>query len=682
MSHGFAPPRAWSCVNEGHTPPAAFYHPTLNQPGCRLPWSISLTGVCYQITTQPNLAFISTTVPDVQDVLVDGANRMWDFWNHLFDSSGFPPRWTCGAWTPDHGWLHILSDLGVWLAYVAIFCVLGYFVHLVRKVLAMRGPEHLEQEITARKERDSALQQTNDELKRQVEALRHSEERSERKRAQEVAERQATLLDLAHDGIIVRDLESRVTYWNRGAGVMYGWEKVQAVGQISHRLFRTEFPEPLKDIEEKLLRVGQWEGELVHTRQDGGRIVVASRWALQRDEHGKPQAVLEINREITERKLAEEALQRAHGDLERRVRERTAELAQVNETLQAEVAVRGRAEEELRRQTEALRESDASLRRSLDLNRAIMDSMGEGLYAVNGQGLVRYVNPAAERFFGWSAEELMGRKMHDLTHHHHPDGSPFPASDCAGLQVLRNRTALLNHEDVFIRKDGTFFPVVYSVSPLMENDTPVGIVVVFRDDSERREARNELRVERERLALVLRETGVGLWLNPLPLTKLNWDERTRELFFLPPGLEPTAEWFWSVLHPDDREPTRLAVDVALRDQTLYAIDHRAVNPADGEIRWIRSMGRPNSGVYGAPARFDGISYDLTPSKKIEERLRRSEERLALALDAAGMGTWDWDLPTGRITWSEGHFRLLGYVPSAEGVVTFAKLARPRPCRGS
>ena len=53
---------------------------------------------------------------------------MLDFFAHLFDTDGFPPRWHCGAWTPGHGWLHILSDLGVWAAYVAIPCDLGYFV--------------------------------------------------------------------------------------------------------------------------------------------------------------------------------------------------------------------------------------------------------------------------------------------------------------------------------------------------------------------------------------------------------------------------------------------------------------------------------------------------------------------------------------------------------------------------
>ena len=76
-------------------------------------------------------------------------------------------------------------------------------------------------------------------------------------------------------------------------------------GQETHKLLRTEFPQPREELEAELFRQGQWQGELSHTRRDGRRIVVASRWALQRDKEGKPAAILEINRDITGQKQAE-----------------------------------------------------------------------------------------------------------------------------------------------------------------------------------------------------------------------------------------------------------------------------------------------------------------------------------------------------------------------------------------
>ena len=126
-----------------------------------------------------------------------------------------------------------------------------------------------------------------------------------RKRAEEKLRRQAELLDLAHDAIIVRDLDNRIVFWNSGAEETYGWGKAEVQGQVAHKLLSTEFPQPQEELEAELFRQGQWQGELSHTRRDGRRIVVASRWALQRDKEGKPAAILEINRDITGQKQAE-----------------------------------------------------------------------------------------------------------------------------------------------------------------------------------------------------------------------------------------------------------------------------------------------------------------------------------------------------------------------------------------
>lgn len=124
---------------------------------------------------------------------------------------------------------------------------------------------------------------------------------------QELAER-ARLLDLAHDAIIVRDPNERIAYWNRGAEEIYGWHRDEVAWKIPHEVLRTEFPEPLASIMETLRRDGQWSGELVHYKRDGARIVVASRWALERGDGGISMRVLEINSDVTERKRAELAL--------------------------------------------------------------------------------------------------------------------------------------------------------------------------------------------------------------------------------------------------------------------------------------------------------------------------------------------------------------------------------------
>src|SRR6185295_16764231 len=128
--------------------------------------------------------------------------------------------------------------------------------------------------------------------------------------------------------------------------------------------------------------------------------------------------------------------------------------------------------------------------------------MGEGLYTVDDQGLVTMLNPAAEKLFGWKLEELLGKKMHDVTHYAHPDGAPFPSSDCAGLKVLQEGTILTNHSDVFIRKNGTFFDVTYSSAPIRDGDKVTGLVVVFRDVSEQKRSEELVTQSARQLGLI------------------------------------------------------------------------------------------------------------------------------------------------------------------------------------
>jgi PAS domain S-box-containing protein len=103
-----------------------------------------------------------------------------------------------------------------------------------------------------------------------------------------------------------------ITYWNRGAEEFYGWTAAEVVGKVTtHKLLQTVFPAPLDEIDAELLRTDRWDGELVHTKADGTKVLVASRWSLQRDEQQRPLAILELNNNITERRQLEEKALRA-----------------------------------------------------------------------------------------------------------------------------------------------------------------------------------------------------------------------------------------------------------------------------------------------------------------------------------------------------------------------------------
>jgi PAS domain S-box-containing protein len=155
---------------------------------------------------------------------------------------------------------------------------------------------------------------------RDITERREVEQELERRAAR--LQEQADLLDLAHDAIIVRDLDGRIVSWNNGAARTYGWQKEEAIGQISHEFLQTP-PQTSQEVDAELASKGRWEGELVHSTKDGGRIVVASRQVLHAGP-GRRQEVLEINRDITAYKQAEQQLKlraqelaRSNDELER-----------------------------------------------------------------------------------------------------------------------------------------------------------------------------------------------------------------------------------------------------------------------------------------------------------------------------------------------------------------------------
>jgi PAS domain S-box-containing protein len=174
-------------------------------------------------------------------------------------------------------------------------------------------------DVTKQRETEAALRKKEEELRKAHDELelRVQERTRELVEANAALEEQAKLLDLAHDAILVRDMDYRISYWNKGAERTYGWKASEAKGKTTHELLRTKFPVPLEEIVYTLLEKNEWQGELIHLTRRNIPIVVESRWALQRDPSGEPASFLEINRDVTSRKMAESSLKRYAEKLEK-----------------------------------------------------------------------------------------------------------------------------------------------------------------------------------------------------------------------------------------------------------------------------------------------------------------------------------------------------------------------------
>ncbi len=277
--------------------------------------------------------------------------------------------------------------------FLVVFMVVAFTVSLVsamRRRQLERTNKRLEDEIIERTKLEQKLQAQRDRL--------HS---------------QARLLDLANDAILAFDAkDGSIRYWNEGAEKLYGWSKPDAVGKDAHTLLKTVFPRPLSEVERAVLEQGTWEGELVHTKRDGMQVPVASRWTLQHSDNGHAATVLEINRDITEKKLAAQQLEKAYAELEVRVKQRTAELAKANEQLHKHIAYKEQVERKLRESERYLSELSAQLISAEDeerrrIGRDLHDSVGQYLAALMiNLDLLRANVPPSDRVAARCAECL------------------------------------------------------------------------------------------------------------------------------------------------------------------------------------------------------------------------------------------------------------------------------------
>lgn len=141
------------------------------------------------------------------------------------------------------------------------------------------------------------------------------------------------------------------------------------------------------------------------------------------------------------------------------------------------------------------------LKEALYLNKLILESAGEGIYGLDAEGKTTFINQAAEKMTGFSAQEMIGNCQHQLVHHSRPDGTPYPQKECPIYAAFRRGKVFQTSEEVFWRKDGTCFPVEYVSTPIRENMKVLGAVVVFRDISERKKAEAEIKKLRHQLEL-------------------------------------------------------------------------------------------------------------------------------------------------------------------------------------
>jgi PAS domain S-box-containing protein len=224
----------------------------------------------------------------------------------------------------------------------------------------------------------------------------------------------------------------------------------------------------------------------------------------------------------------------------------------------------------------AFDEMAGSLERLSRQNRLLLDAVGEGVVGIDRAGRVIFANPAASRALGWSVAELLGADGHALFHGSGPDGTPIPPSECAIQAAMRDGEARQGTDEVFVRRDGTTFPIEYVATPLRDGDASVGMVLVFKDVSERRRLEERLRQAEKMEAIGQLAGGIAHDFNNLLTAIVSCAHVLRE------GLPAAHE-----LQPDVHEIENAAARATALTRQLLAFGRRQrLAPRPVELRAV------------------------------------------------------------------------------------------------
>ncbi len=231
---------------------------------------------------------------------------------------------------------------------------------------------------------------------------------------------------------------------------------------------------------------------------------------------------------------------------------------------------------------------------------------------------VLWENDRPYEIFGRSHEDLITAKEFTQKSLHPAD---VPAYEQAISRTLQTGARFFFEGRIY-RPDRSLRWVEYTGQLEYRADgSPWRMLGTVLDITERKQAEELARKQRERFDLVAEASRVGFWFCDLPFDKLIWDSKVKEHFFLPSDAEVTIDMFYDCLHPDDRERTRQTIAESNENDIPYNIEYRTVGP-DGRQKWIRAIGRTFYDSTGQAIRFDGLTFDISEQKRIEERERQ------------------------------------------------------------
>jgi PAS domain S-box-containing protein len=360
----------------------------------------------------------------------------------------------------------------------------------------------------------------------------------------------------------------------------------------------------------------------------------------------RAQELQEGNKQLRD---ANEELSYLHSEMEIRVRERTAQLSRANEALQIEVANHERTEQELRQKREKLRVTLASI--------------GDGVIVTDADGRVSMMNHVSEALTGWTAEAANGENLQNvfnIINQQTRRGVESPAVRAMREGVI---VGLANHT-LLIARDGTERPIDDSAAPIRdETGTIIGVVLIFRDVTERYAAEEALHRERSLLRTLIDALPDAIWTKDADLKFVISNPAHNELVRVANEFHVTGKTGFD-FHPSDLAQAYHEDDLRVLNhgETVFNKEELVRDPA-GRERWHLVIKTPLRDVDGQITGLVGISRNIQRRKEAELALQASERRLEAFFEATTAGVVEVATDTRILRSNEAFARMLGYSPS-------------------
>jgi two-component system sensor histidine kinase/response regulator len=281
---------------------------------------------------------------------------------------------------------------------------------------------------------------------------------------------------------------------------------------------------------------------------------------------------------------------------------------------------RDHLEELVTERTAALEENQKRLEQAEERRRLLLESAAEGIFGVGPDGSVTFINPAGLTMLGFEADEVIGRQIHTLVHHTHPDGTAYPLEDCPMHHTLTRGTIAKVDDEILWRKDGTHFPVEYSSVPIAKNGAITGSVVVFSDITERKKAEVELQklssaIEQSPVSVVITDPdGTVEYINPkfTQVTGFSFEEAVgQNPRLLNAGIQD-AEFYKDLW-------------ATIKAGRVWQGEF-ANKKKNGEIFWENATISPLRTKQGQITHFVAVKQDITDQKRAEQAIMESRAK--------------------------------------------------------